>query len=90
MTVIDTELERAIREALAANPQQAEQAIQLMVAGCEQVEEFEEALDHAAHAVSNEEHDYALGTARACFGNMIDIFGELLAIATGVSNTGGA
>lgn len=83
--VDDDDFEAAIRAAFASDPETATKVIALMVAGCEYIEKFEKAL-----AVARDEclaftpdHDLALDEAHECFGAMIDIFGDILNIATG-------
>lgn len=92
--VIDKDFEDAIRKALAHDPKLAERCIALMVLGCDEIDKFEDYMAIARQAPFSEESSpqlfhAALDKARDAFGSLIDIFGELLAIATG-NDTGGA
>jgi hypothetical protein len=89
IVIDDEEFAEAIRNALNADPETTTKVIALMVAGCSQIERFEEAVQFAREApfspeASVDDFNSALDEAREAFGDLIDIFGDVLDIATGV------
>lgn len=90
----DEDFAAALRAALAADPETAEAVVALMVEGCTQIEQFESALEFARAAPfdHSDEADFhaALNQAHASVGNLIDIFGDILELATQLDNDGGA
>jgi hypothetical protein len=83
----DTEFGKTLAEAFKANPEQTGKLVKLMIDGCEAIERFETNLAFARAApflpdTTPEEFEEAIDDARAAFGAMIDVFGEVLDIAT--------
>ena len=90
MTFIDKDLEDSIRKALGADPKLAERVIKLMVRGCEKIEEFESTLEQIKSLANRGPVSMAAEHCRECMGDLIDIFGELIDIATGTERNGEA
>jgi hypothetical protein len=90
MDIHDRDLEDQIRKALAANPMLAERTLRLMVRGAEKIEEFEQTLDQIKALANKGPVTMAAEHCRECVGDLIDVFSDLMDIATGEITEGDA
>lgn len=91
LVIHDKDFEKAIRDAFGNDPVTATKLVELMSEGCEQIERFNTSLKFAREApfsidATPEDFEAALNEVHESFGLLVDIFGDLLNIATGVAN----